>query len=164
MDTKKRKQFRIWGKILFVVYILFILYFLIFSDWYGRSGVMDDYHYNLTPFQEIKRFWKYRGQLGLSSIMNLFGNVLVFVPLGFFEPMASKKRNFFATVTDGFLLSLVVEIFQLVSKVGRFDIDDLILNTSGVVIGYLFFLVCNAIRRMYSAKRTRKRQRKRKRA
>lgn len=154
MDTKKRKQFRILGKILFVVYILFILYFLIFSDWYGRSGVMEDYRYNLTPFREIRRFWEYRDQLGVWSIANLLGNVLVFIPLGFFEPMASKRRSFWGTVIDGLLLSMVVEVFQLVSKVGRFDVDDLILNTSGVVLGYLIFLICNAMRRMYSAKRT----------
>lgn len=159
MDTKKRKQLRILGKILFVVYILFILYFLIFSDWYGRSGVMENYHYNLTPFQEIKRFWEYRDQLGVWSIINLLGNVLVFVPLGFFEPMASKHRSFWGTVLDGFLLSMLVEVFQLISKVGRFDVDDLILNTLGVVIGYLSFLICNAMRRMYGAKRTRQRKR-----
>ena len=157
MDTNKRKQFRTLGKILFVVYILFILYFLIFSDWYGRSGVMEEYHYNLTPFLEIQRFWEYRGQLGVWSVVNLFGNVLVFVPFGFFEPMASKRRSFWGTVFDGMFLSMVVEVFQLVTKVGRFDVDDLILNTLGAVIGYLLFLICNAMRRMYSAKRKRTR-------
>lgn len=116
---------------------------------------MDDYHYNLTPFQEIRRFWEYRDQLGIWSITNLLGNVLVFIPLGFFEPMASKHRSFWGTVTDGLLLSLVVEVFQLVSKVGRFDVDDLLLNTVGVVIGYLIFLICNAMRRNYGAKRKR---------
>lgn len=159
MDTKKRKQFRVLGKILFVVYILFILYFLIFSDWYGRSGVMEDYHYNLTPLREIKRFWEYRDQLGIWSVVNLFGNVLVFVPFGFFEPMASKKRSFLGTVADGLFLSMVVEVFQLVSKVGRFDVDDLILNTLGAIVGYLLFLICNAMRRMYGAKRSRQRKR-----
>lgn len=157
MDTNKRKQFRTLGKILFVVYILFILYFLIFSDWYGRSGVMEEYHYNLTPFLEIQRFWEYRDQLGVWSVVNLFGNVLVFVPFGVFEPMASKCRSFLGTVFDGLFLSMVVEVFQLVTKVGRFDVDDLMLNTLGAVIGYLLFLICNAMRRMYSAKRKRTR-------
>lgn len=159
MDTKKRKQFRILGKILFVIYIFFILYFLIFSDWYGRSGAMGDYHYNLIPFQEIGRFWKYRSRLGVWSFVNLFGNVLVFVPFGFFEPMASKQRSLLSAVTDGLFLSMVVEVFQLVSKVGRFDVDDLILNTLGAFIGYLLFLVCNTMRRMYDAKRTGQRKR-----
>ena len=116
---------------------------------------MNDYHYNLTPFLEVKRFWEYREQLGMWSWINLLGNVLIFVPFGFFEALTSRRRNFFGTVLDGFLLSLLVEVFQLVSKVGRFDVDDLILNTSGVVIGYLVFVVCNAIRRRYGAKRKR---------
>lgn len=155
MNTKKAKRIRTLGKFLFVVYILFLLYFLIFSDWYGRSGVMENYHYNLTPFYEIRRFWEYREKLGIWSVINLFGNVIVFVPFGFFKPMASKKRSFLGTVFDGAFLSLVVEVFQLLSKVGRFDVDDLILNTSGVILGYLIFVACNATRRRYGAKRKR---------
>ena len=155
MKTEQRKRIRILGKTLFVVYILFLLYFLIFSDWYGRSGAMNDYHYNFTPFLEVKRFWEYREQLGMWSYINLLGNVLIFVPFGFFEALTSRCRNFLGTVMDGFLLSLLVEVFQLVSKVGRFDVDDLMLNTLGVVIGYSFFVVCNTIRRRYGTKRSR---------
>ena len=133
-------------KIIFALYIFFLLYFLIFSEIYGRSGVMQDYHYNITPFQEIERFWKYREQLGLMSYINLFGNVLIFVPFGFMEPLTSKKRSFWATLIDGCLVSLSVEIFQFITKVGRFDVDDLMLNTTGVALGYVCFIVWNAIR------------------
>lgn len=139
-------------KIIFGLYIFFLLYFLIFSEIYGRSGVMQDYHYNITPFQEIERFWRYREQLGLMSYINLFGNVLIFAPFGFMEPMTSKKRSFWATLVDGCLLSLSVEIFQFITKVGRFDVDDLMLNTTGVALGYMCFLVWNAIRRKYGTK------------
>ena len=139
-------------KIIFGLYIFFLLYFLIFSEIYGRSGVMQDYHYNITPFQEIERFWKYREQLGLMSYINLFGNVLIFVPFGFMEPLTSKKRSFWATLIDGCLVSLSVEIFQFITKVGRFDVDDLMLNTTGVALGYVCFLVWNAIRRKYGTK------------
>lgn len=139
-------------KIIFGLYIFFLLYFLIFSEIYGRSGVMQDYHYNITPFQEIERFWRYREQLGFMSYINLFGNVLIFVPFGFIEPLASKKRSFWATLIDGCLVSLAVEIFQFITKVGRFDVDDLMLNTTGVALGYMCFLVWNAIRRKYGTK------------
>ena len=139
-------------KIVFGLYIFFLLYFLIFSEIYGRSGVMQDYHYNITPFQEIERFWKYREQLGLMSYINLFGNILIFVPFGFMEPLTSKKRSFWATLIDGCLVSLSVEIFQFITKVGRFDVDDLMLNTTGVALGYVCFLVWNAIRRKYGTK------------
>ncbi len=154
MNSKKKKRLRLLGKFLFVVYIIFLLYFLIFSDWYGRSGVMEEYHYNLVFFREIRRFWEYRELLGFWSVVNLFGNVFIFVPLGFFEPMASYRRSFLGTVFDGFLISMLVEVFQFISKVGRFDVDDLLLNTLGVILGYLIFLLCNRIRRRHGTKRT----------
>ena len=140
---------------MFVLYILFLLYFLIFSDWYGRSGVYEDYHYNLVPFQEILRYWNHRDQLGMLSFTNLAGNVLVFVPFGFLAAMASRKRSFLRTSLDGFLLSLVVETFQLLSMVGSFDVDDLILNTFGVMLGFVGFIFCNGIRRIYDKNKKR---------
>ena len=48
------------GKILFVLYLAFLIYFLIFSDWYGRTGLLEEYRYNLVLFKEIKRFIIYR--------------------------------------------------------------------------------------------------------
>ena len=58
------------------------------------------------------------------------------------------------TVITGFLFSLFVESVQLVSKVGSFDVDDLLLNTLGGVLGYILFLICNIIRRKcYGQKR-----------
>lgn len=163
MKAKNKKRVRILGKILFVLYIGFLLYFLIFSDWYGRTGGMNEYHYNLVLFQEIKRFWTYREQLGWVSFANLLGNVLIFMPFGFFMPMASRYRSFFLTLFYSFGLSLLVETFQLITKVGSFDVDDLLLNTIGGVIGYIIFAVCNAIRRWHDANRTGKRSSTRKR-
>ena len=53
----------------------------------------------------------------------------------------------FLIFLSGFLLSLTVEVIQLISKVGCFDVDDLILNTLGAVLGYVFFVISNHIRR-----------------
>ncbi|MDE6957891.1 MAG: VanZ family protein [Lachnospiraceae bacterium] len=148
MSSKRNKRIRIIGKILFVLYIAFIVYFLIFSDWYGRTGEMRDYHYNLELFKEIKRFWNYRHQVGFFAMFtNLFGNVVIFVPFGFFMPMASKYRSFFSALFYSFGLSLCVETFQLVTKVGSFDVDDLLLNTLGGVAGYTVYVICEAVRR-----------------
>ncbi|MCB7302574.1 VanZ family protein [Bariatricus massiliensis] len=163
MKAKNRKRVRMLGKILFILYIGFLLYFLIFSDWYGRTGGMNEYHYNLVLFKEIKRFWIYREQLGWVSFANLFGNVLIFMPFGFFMPMASRYRSFFLTLFYSFGLSLLVETFQLFTKVGSFDVDDLLLNTIGGVIGYIFFVICNTIRRWHDANRAGKRAGSRKR-
>ena len=154
MNSKSRKRIRILGKILFVLYIIFIIYFLIFSDWYGRTGEMQEYHYNLVLFKEIKRFWEYRDQVGMFAMFtNLFGNVIIFMPFGFFMPMASRYRSLFSTVFYSFGLSLCVETFQLVTKVGSFDVDDLLLNTIGGLAGYILFIICAAIRRRHVYKK-----------
>ena len=154
MSARKRTQYRILGKILFVLYIIFVFYFLLISEIYGRTGEMKDYHYNLVLFQEIKRFWNYRKQLGIfATATNLLGNVLIFLPFGFFMAMASKYRSFLSTLVYSFALSLTVEISQLFMKVGCFDVDDLFLNTLGGMLGLIAFAVCNVIRRNYAKKK-----------
>ena len=158
MEYKRRKHLRILGKILFVLYIGFIIYFLLFSEWYGRNPEgMGEYRYNLELFKEIKRFWYYREQLGFYAVFtNLLGNVLTFVPFGFFMPMASRYRSFLSTVFCSFVLSFCVEAFQLITKVGSFDVDDMLLNTIGGVAGYIIFVVFAAIRRHHYAKKAKR--------
>ena len=115
---------------------------------------MQNYHYNLVLFKEIKRFWNYRNQLGIFSVFsNLAGNILIFIPFGFFMPVACIRRNIFATTIEAFMLSLSIEVIQLLTKVGCFDVDDLLLNTLGGLIGYIIFLISNVIRRNYAKKR-----------
>ncbi len=146
-NYKNRRRTRTIGKILFLLYIAFLIYFLIFSDSYGRVAT-GEYRYNLVPFREILRFWSYRDQLGFPVMFtNLFGNILIFVPFGFFLPMASRYRSFWTTLLSSFGLSLCVEIFQLLTKVGSFDVDDLILNTLGGILGYIIFAIGSGIRR-----------------
>lgn len=142
------------GKILFVLYIIFVFYFLLISEIYGRIDKMQEYHYNLVLFREIKRFWNYREQLGMfATATNLLGNVLIFLPFGFFMAMASKYRSFLSTLIYSFALSLTIELSQLFMKVGCFDVDDLLLNTIGGILGFITFLVCNVIRRNYAKKK-----------
>ena len=154
MSARKRTQYRILGKVLFVLYIIFVFYFLLISEIYGRTGEMQEYHYNLILFKEIRRFWNYRNQLGIfATATNLLGNVLIFLPFGFFMAMASKYRSFLDTVIYSFALSLIIELSQLFMKVGCFDVDDLLLNTMGGVLGFVAFSICNVIRRKYAKKK-----------
>ena len=141
------------GKILFILYIIFLVYFLFLSDWYGREGVMDEYHYNLVLFKEIKRFIQYRHQLGTFAVFsNLFGNILIFMPVGYFSAMAGKRRSFFKTLFWSFCLTFCVELMQLITKVGCFDVDDLCLNTFGVILGYICYYLSKKIIRALGRK------------
>ena len=80
--------------------------------------------------------------------MNVGGNVLGFMPFGFLLPVLSSRMRRGATVILlGLAVSLIVESIQLVTKVGIFDVDDLLLNTIGTALGYLIFAICNYVRR-----------------
>ena len=139
----KNKNCALWGgRVLFLIYLAGLCYFLFFAENYGRVTGLEKYRYNLVPFREIERFWKYRRELGIHSFHNLAGNILGFMPAGFFIPMLWKdKRGFFFTVYMTFQLSLQAEILQLIFRVGSFDVDDLLLNTFGGILGYLLLIL-----------------------
>ena len=148
MSIKKERIYRIFGKILFLLYIVFLIYFLFLAEWYGRTEVTEEYRYNLELFKEIRRFLTYREQLGMFTVLaNLLGNIMIFVPYGFFISMAGKSMGFFKILFFSMALSLGVETIQLFTRVGSFDVDDILLNTIGGVLGYILFVVCSRIRR-----------------
>ena len=154
MSGRKKKIFRAVGKVLLLLYVVFLIYFLFLAEWYGRTGISEEYRYNLELFREIKRFIIYREQLGAFAVFaNLAGNILIFVPYGFFISVASRERGFFKTLFFSMGLSLCVEIIQLFTRVGSFDVDDILLNTIGGVFGYIIFLICNGIRRKHDVRK-----------
>ena len=70
-------------------------------------------------------------------LLNILGNVAAFLPFGFFLPVFSGRcKKFWRTAFYSFELSLLVELLQLVFRVGSFDVDDLLLNTLGGMAGY----------------------------
>ena len=129
------------GWCLFIIYLLALAYFLFFAEATGRTFSDRTYQYNLILFHEIRRFIIYRRQLGFAAVMlNLVGNVIAFVPFGVFLPLLVRRvRSFIKTSLLGFEFSLFVELVQLFSKVGSFDVDDILLNTLGVIGGYALF-------------------------
>ena len=108
--------------------------------------------YNLTLFKEIRRFLLYRNILGWRAVfLNIFGNVLAFMPFGFFLPVIwVRTRHWYITVLLSFAMSLLVETMQLVGKVGSFDVDDLLLNTIGGFAGYIIFILARGVWERYS--------------
>lgn len=139
---RHKKWIKVLLRILFGIYIVALAYFLFFSERYGRSGIQE-YRYNLEPFQEIRRYLRYRKRLGMEYfVVNIFGNILAFAPFGFFVPVVSpSNRHFASAVLYSFEFSLLIELVQLSFQVGIFDVDDLIMNTLGGVVGYLVFLL-----------------------
>jgi len=140
------KGSRVWinvCRIAFIIYIVGLCYFLFFAEMFGRTHITGDYQYNLELFREIKRFWTYRESLGFKAVfLNLFGNVVGFIPLGLLLPILFPKvKNIVLVMISTFMISLCFEVFQLVFKVGCFDVDDLLLNTVGGFVGYIIFRI-----------------------
>lgn len=141
VSNMKGKKERIISIIIFVIYIIALCYFLFFAESMGRTTRGDEYHYNLQPLFEIKRIWRSSHILGMKYvILNFAGNVIAFIPFGYLLPkIVKKKPRLFHTVLFSFEFSLLVELTQLISRTGSFDVDDLILNTFGGLIGYILY-------------------------
>ena len=87
---------------------------------------------NLIPFVNLLDYESMRDLL-----LNVIGNCTMFIPTGILTPVLYRHLDSFKkTVLTGFLISLAIEIIQLPFAVRASDIDDLILNTLGVMAGY----------------------------
>ena len=125
----------------FAAYLLMLFYFTLFAEMMGRSGIHREDAYNLIPMKEIGRFVRHARMLGFAAVfLNLGGNVLAFIPFGGLVPLIWPRcRSFCLVALMSFGVSLCIETVQLAFRVGSFDVDDLILNTIGGMLGYGFF-------------------------
>ncbi len=141
---KNREHFTLYQELLtlsFIIYILCLFQIVTFQDTVSWSSN------NFIPFREIFRY-----HIGSRLFLkNVLGNVLLFMPFGFFMPILRLRlRKWYCMLGMTFLLSLMIEITQLLTRVGSFDVDDLILNTSGGILGYLLFYIINKVRRKWN--------------
>jgi glycopeptide antibiotics resistance protein len=80
------------------------------------------------------------------AIINVIGNTLIFVPFGALLFIFSKKlAKFHNTVLLSLLLSLAIETTQYFTRVGVFDVDDIMLNTLGGIIGWIIYKIVYGI-------------------
>lgn len=94
---------------------------------------------NFTLFRTIKMYIQYADRL--NSFENLAGNVVAFVPFGFFLPQVIRRGKSFGVLLLNVLVFVAgIEVFQLLSAFGAFDVDDILLNCLGAVIGWLLFV------------------------
>ncbi|MGV3488416.1 MAG: VanZ family protein, partial [Tuberibacillus sp.] len=100
-------------------------------------------HYNIIPFKTILYYFLNPEGLHFMIIYdNLIGNLLVFMPLGFIVAFYFiKMRRIGRILIMSLCSTFMVEITQLLTNLGTFDIDDMILNTLGGLMGYICFLI-----------------------
>lgn len=89
----------------------------------------------------IQPFWSYR-VLNYRMMAQLVLNVLLFVPIGVLTAAAMRKTKWFVLTGFACCFSLMIEVLQVFSRRGVFNIDDIIHNTIGFVLGYCLFRIC----------------------
>lgn len=95
---------------------------------------------NFIPFKTILPYlFGYKGLI-IAGI-NLIGNIILLVPIGFIIPFLFKNFNWRQLLIISFFSGFAIEILQVVFHVGIFDIDDVILNGLGVMIGFWIFKI-----------------------
>lgn len=127
----KKKIVKFSHIIVFIYYIILLFNMVMFAR-YTRIV-----SYNLIPFKSI--FDVLKNGTSYSIIINIFGNLFVFMPLEYFLIELFKVRKFSVNFIISFGIILLIELFQYVFNVGVLDIDDLILSTLGMMIFYIFY-------------------------
>ena len=147
MKENVRKEIGRVSLLILVLYGVIVIYFVLFSDRLGRTEGYEGYRYNLVLFGEIRRFIRYREYVSPGAfILNLVGNLMVLFPVGFLIPLLRMgKTGVLRILVWSFLLSLGIELLQLVSRVGVFDVDDLFLNTLGSILGYYVYRILGGL-------------------
>lgn len=129
----------VWLKILLAMlamYLAHIFYVMLSPTYFFRRFAFSTERLNLVPFRALKEW--------LAHPFNFFGNVILFLPIGFFEvllhPEFSRKKQVGFSAATALLISLFVEFAQLFNYRVP-DVDDLILNTIGGTLGALLCIL-----------------------
>jgi len=119
-----------------IVYMWLLFEILTMTELNSSSGM------NLVPFSEILRY-----DFGSKMFnYNVIGNMLIFLPFGYLIGTYVNPKKVWPVLITTLLTSTAIEFVQL--KIGRsFDIDDIILNVVGGLIGYLLYIGISAISR-----------------
>jgi glycopeptide antibiotics resistance protein len=109
---------------------------------------------NWTIFKTINNYLSPNANK-FEAFANVGGNIIIFIPFGILVAMLLKGRyKAIKTIFLGFLLSTGFEFFQLYTSCGNFDIDDIILNTAGTIIGVVFWSIGHYILNAFISSKT----------
>lgn len=124
----------VWS--LVVVRVVYFPMTIIFYDWHSRV--------NLIPFRSILQLI---GETAPTTAMeNIGGNILMFVPAGLLLPLLfTRLRSLGALALRAAVISAVIELTQVFTRARAIDVDDVILNVLGAMIGYVLFALARAM-------------------
>lgn len=107
------------------------------------------YGVNLIPFHTISNYLKSiaNGNIVRIATRNLLGNLFMFLPLGIYLPLIWKKcRKLISTLLVSVGVLVGIELVQFITLLGSLDIDDLILNLLGIMIGFILWKCLKIVR------------------
>ncbi len=132
--------------VVLLVYIAIIVKVLVF-----KNGINFNSHgaINVEPFYTIKNYTLAMKNSNISVkdyLYNIIGNIIIFIPFGIVLPYIMFGMKRLNTLFVGFLFVLLIEGVQFIASLGVFDIDDIILNVTGVMIGIIIYSLAIRIR------------------
>lgn len=140
----KMKVDKLSKTIVFIYYIILLFNMVIFARYSNITS------YNIIPFASITNLIT-NGNL-YTIVINLFGNLLIFMPLEYFIIELFKVNKFKQNLLLSFIIILMIETSQFILKIGVFDIDDIIICTFGMMTFYVIYNSIKNIRRKYEEK------------
>ena len=124
--------------ILLSLYIVVLLYFTVV----GRYS-HEEYGYEIQFFTSYRWFFRHNEE---QMLRQLLINLVMLIPVGFLLPIIiNVKHKYLITMALSLLLTVFIETMQLIMKCGAFEIDDIINNFVGAVIGMLIYMLLNRI-------------------
>jgi glycopeptide antibiotics resistance protein len=128
-----------------IAYTAVLAYWMLLG--FGRSVANPTFMYNLIPFETISRYLHGNHFNPEIRIINLAGNVAVFLPFGMLLPLVfgGKRMRSYGIFLAGLF---VLETLQLVTRRGSFDVDVFLLNSAGFFVGYTVY---HAIKRKWGS-------------
>lgn len=143
--TKKLKMSKVA-----LISILFIYIVIVFGATIGDRMSTDYKSLSMHLFSSYKDTWN---NFSPGAWRNIILNILMFVPLGILFPLIFKNcRKYWITYLLGLFFTLIIEVIQLISGRGIFEIDDIFNNTLGCIIGYgivMIFISCFVDKNQY---------------
>ncbi len=140
-----KKIIRYTAAFFLLAYLILLAYLTFFSSHYGRGN--EHRGINLIPFFTILQYLT--GSMGIRNVaVNLAGNIVAFMPLGFLLPfIKSMKINKVIIIT--LFVTFIIEIAQYLTYSGISDVDDILLNLLGGVIGYFISRALSSLWKIY---------------
>lgn len=121
-------------------YCVFVLWMVLRPESLFRPDFMPRRSIEIAPFDTISGYLGGTYHVSLSVVVfNLLGNIVVFMPLGLYACLLFKDKRVMPNTLRVFLCSLFIEVAQFALGVGVSDVDDLLLNTVGGLLGALTY-------------------------